>query len=152
MRFLPPALTRNQASRFGQFHWWQGASGAWFIHTVEPFTRYLSYPGSVIYVFVRRDLITGKVTPLYIGQSGEFSDRLLGHEKFESALRLGANEIHVHLLAETAAARFAAETDLRNGHRTPLNEQPTMAGLLGALAGPRTTFPAPRLTLGALFR
>jgi hypothetical protein len=39
----------------------------------------------------------------------------------------------VHLLAVSKGERLRIETDLRNGHRTPLNEQPSLAGLGAAI-------------------
>jgi hypothetical protein len=48
------------------------------------------------------------------------------HEKFDAALRLGANELHVHSLARSTLDLFKIETDLRNGHATLINEQPSM--------------------------
>jgi hypothetical protein len=105
-----------------KFHYWQGGlSRAWFIHTVLPFT---SSPAVIDanYIFVRRDR-EGKCTALYVGQSDNLSERMPRHEKFAAALSLGANEVHVHLLAATSTERFRVETDLRRGHPAPLNEQ-----------------------------
>jgi hypothetical protein len=112
--------------------WWQGASGQWYIHTVFPFSEKTFVQGAN-YVMVRREW-DGKRSGLYIGQSDNLSARLPKHEKIAAARMLGANEIHMHLLASSSSERFRIETDLRNGHRTPLNEQsaPSFAGLLGA--------------------
>ncbi|MEI5680651.1 MULTISPECIES: hypothetical protein [unclassified Mesorhizobium] len=112
-----------------RFHWWQGSSGYWWIATVLP----LGIPalvGPAVYVMVRRDTF-GQTMPLYIGQTGNLSDRMAEHlpTKLASALALGGNELHVHLLTQTSDERFAAENDLRRGHWTPLNQQP--GGLFG---------------------
>ncbi len=37
------------------------------------------------------------------------------------------SEVHVHFSAGSRAERLDIETDLRRGHRTPLNYQPTPA-------------------------
>lgn len=126
MSLLTSGLTRDQAPTYGQYWWWQGASGQWYIHTIEPFSRYLPYD-EANYIFVRRDW-TGRCWPIYIGQSSSFGQRLTVHEKFDAAWRLGANEIHVHLLSTGDRRRFDTETDLRQGQPTALNEQPSMAG------------------------
>jgi len=83
--------------------------------------------GRANYVFVRRDP-WGSVTPIYIGQTTDLQSRMREHEKFDAALRLGANELHVHSLARTVAELFQIETDLRNGHATLINEQPSKLG------------------------
>jgi len=104
-------------------YWWQGASGRWYIHTVYPIH---AIPGfkACNYIFAR-PRFDGTREPFYIGQSGEFDERLDRHEKLGPALWLGATEIHVHLLAQSRQERLNIETDLRHGHVTPLNEQPT---------------------------
>ena len=120
------------------FHWWQGISGQWYVHTVYPFEG-LPDIGSCNYILVRRRF-DYRAEALYIGQKGD-TDRFSRHEKFEPARRLGASEVHIHLLADSRQQRFEVETDLRNGHPTPLNEQPSAATSLGfgslgfALAG-----------------
>lgn len=103
---------------------WQGASGAWFLHTIYPFTDRLPFD-NVNYVFARRNL-NGTVTPLYIGQTEDGSTRFPTHEKFKPARALGANELHIHFGSGTRS-RLDIETDLRRGHWTPLNDQPTPA-------------------------
>jgi hypothetical protein len=107
------------------FHWWQGRSGSWFIHTAYPI---YSVPDCDFcnYIFVRRRS-DGVCEPLYIGQSGEGRVRLRAHEKFLPAIFIGANEIHMHFLARSKQLRVHVETDLRNGHWTSLNEQPSAA-------------------------
>jgi hypothetical protein len=114
--------------------WWQGASGQWYVHSILPFSTSTSFDNAN-YIFVRREF-DGRRTGLYIGQSDKFYQRLPDHEKVEDARRLGVNELHVHLLAASEADRFHIETDLRNGHRTPLNEQgtPYANSLFGSLA------------------
>src|SRR5260221_3981831 len=112
--------------------WWRGASRDWYIHTVYPFDRIPDF-GPCNYILVRRKF-DGAAEPVYIGQKGN-TDRFSQHEKFGPAHRLGASEIHIHLLAQSRQQRFDIETDLRNGHATPLNEQPSAAASLG-IGGP----------------
>ena len=93
------------------------------------------------YVMVQR-LADGKRKAIYVGQSENLRDRLPRHEKLFAARLLGATELHIHMLAKTDAERFRIETDIRNGHPAPLNEQPTPLSnynlLLAALCGGKT--------------
>lgn len=116
------------------FHYWQGQSGRWHVTTVFPLLNdYISSPS--VYLFVRRDP-NGSAHALYIGQTENTTRRMREHmyEKTLQAILLGANELHLHLLAESEAVRISIETDLRNGHASPLNKQHSSAtpgGLIG---------------------
>lgn len=112
-----------------QFHWWQGLSGLWYVHTVLPLHQWRAFD-SMNYILTR-SRYDGLFDPLYIGETGDGQDRVAGHEKLEPALQLGATHVHVHLLAETRYQRLAIETDLRHRHPTPLNKQGI--GALGLL-------------------
>jgi hypothetical protein len=107
---------------------WQGASGRWYAHTVLALVN----PGwtcAANYAFVRRD-VGGKYSSLYFGETDDLSRRWGEHSGsglIRDALRMGGNELHVHLLAETKHGRLDVETDLRNGHATALNQQPSAA-------------------------
>jgi hypothetical protein len=118
--------------------WWQGATGNWYIHSIFAFATSVPFD-SANYIFVRREY-DGRRSALYIGQSNKFFQRLPKHEKLEAARQLGVNELHVHLLAKSDPERFSIETDLRNGHNTPLNEQGTgctgLSGLFGIAPSP----------------
>ena len=120
-----PAVSNNKPT-----HWWQGASGRWYIHTIYPIHSIPEFIRACNYIFARPGNLThfdgtGERVPLYIGESGEFDERLDRHEKLGQALRLGATEIHIHLLAQSRQERVNVETDLRHAHATPLNGQPT---------------------------
>jgi hypothetical protein len=110
---------------------WQGASGAWFMHTIHPFTRELALK-NVNYGFVRRNADDSR-TPLYWGIAKDSGERFARHEKFFSAWLFGANEIHIHF-GGGERSRLQIETDLRHGHWTPLNDQPTPAAPADPLA------------------
>ena len=116
-RFLP-SVKSNEL-----IHWWQGASGSWYIHTVCPIGA-VPICNACNYIFAR-PRFDGTREPFYIGQSGDFAQRLDRHEKLGAAIRLGATEVHVHFLARSRQERLDIETDLRRAHATPLNEQPT---------------------------
>ncbi|AIC27072.1 hypothetical protein IE4771_CH01955 [Rhizobium etli bv. mimosae str. IE4771] len=138
----PPAPTMPEM----QFHDWQGASGRWWLTIVQPLlAEHLDLQS--VYIMVRRDW-NGFAHPLYIGQTSDTGRRMGEHiqDKLRQAIALGGNELHCHFSARTKHERFTIETDLRNGHKTPLNEQPSAAlgGLFGLGAGylekPKQTF------------
>jgi hypothetical protein len=67
------------------------------------------------YILVRRHA-DGSRTPLLFGQTKDDAITLnLAHLRHEGA-KLGANEVHIHLLAETAEARDQVEADLSAAH------------------------------------
>ncbi|WP_077962408.1 hypothetical protein [Ensifer adhaerens] len=123
-----------------QHHDWQGRSGAWWVTNV--YSMFADFPPiPSVYVMVKR-LADGSCSPIYIGQTDDLRRRMMEHaqDKLVTAYGLGARELHAHFLAKTSYDRFHVETDLRNGHYTPLNEQPSAAAI-GGLFG-----------LGALIR
>lgn len=102
-------------------HWWQGQSGYWYIHSafkIDAIPPLLA----ANYIFVKRTN-AGLCEAIYVGEAADLRERLKQHEKLWLAMMLGANEIHVHLLAEYRSDRLAIETDLRNAHPTLLNFQ-----------------------------
>ncbi|MBO0132426.1 GIY-YIG nuclease family protein [Agrobacterium burrii] len=125
----PSALGNEQHT-----HSWQGRSGRWYITTVYPSLRAQIRSPSV-YVMVRRDT-NGVAHPLYIGQTSDTGRRMEEHlfDKVLQAMQLGGSELHVHLLARGEAERISIETDLRNGHFTPLNRQGSAVTLGGLLS------------------
>jgi len=121
-------------------HRWQGASGQWYCFNIYPITAIPSWISDCNYIFARPrfDLAQSR-EPFYIGESGNFGKELTSHPKLWPAQLLGATEVHMHFLAKSGSERLDIETDLRRGHWTPLNYEPTPAPLpasggLGALA------------------
>lgn len=133
MTGIASALGLQPAPQHPSFHWWQGASGEWWITSVYPLgVTFHDMPA--VYVMVRRRP-DGLCEPIYIGESENCTERMKEHiqsGRMINAAVLGANELHVHLLAISKHERLAVETDLRRGHWTPLNQQP---GGLFALTG-----------------
>lgn len=107
----------------GRIGWWRGASGAEWITSAYPIDRFfMTGPG--VYVLAKMDL-SGRCHALYVGQTDDLDRRMYEHMrgKLPLAQLLGANEIHVHLLAKTRAERFEIETDLRRRLSPTLNLQ-----------------------------
>ena len=105
-----PALVCREAQLKQPFHYWRGASGQRYLHTVFPLFDCPLMP-KVNYILVQCDR-DGTRRPLDIGQTVSVADSLnLAHLRRRAAL-LGANEIHIHFLSETVSERAAAEADL----------------------------------------
>src|SRR5665648_946368 len=79
-----PALVCAEAAFAQAFHYWRGASGRRYLHSVYTLVGCPALP-QANYIFVRR------------------------HED-------GANEVHIHLLADTAHDRALVEADLTAAH------------------------------------
>jgi predicted GIY-YIG superfamily endonuclease len=112
-------------------HDWQGESGRWYVHSISTFGEIRKFGGPANYVFARRNW-DGTRVPLYIGQTQDLSSRMTQHLNeglVNRAVKLGLNEVHVHFLGKHEAERFRIETDLRNGHVSFLNQQPSRARL-----------------------
>ena len=112
--YLPPAnepaLVCREAVIEQPYHYWLGVSGERYLHSVYSLRDCPALPKAT-YIMVRRDN-SGTRRPLGIGQTIEDADSLnLAHLRHLGA-QLGANEVHLHLLAETAEGRAAVEADL----------------------------------------
>lgn len=90
------------------FRYWVGASGIRYLHTVFPISECPTFDEAV-YIAVRRD---GRPRAVTVGLFGPFG----GGCEITAAARLGADEMHVHLLAEGAAARRTVVRDLAARH------------------------------------
>ncbi|MXZ12772.1 MAG: hypothetical protein F4Y78_01985 [Candidatus Dadabacteria bacterium] len=73
-----------------------------------------------VYIFSGQDR-QGIWRALYIGETWRFSDRLPGHEKWPSAVALGATHIHLKVFY-TEAMRKSVEKELIDYYKPPLND------------------------------
>lgn len=105
-----PALVCREAHVEQSFHYWWGDSGQRYLHTVFPLIDCpLMAKANYILVYCDRD---GTRRPLDVGQITSASESLnLAHLRRRAAL-VGANEIHVHFMAETPRKRQLVEADL----------------------------------------
>jgi predicted GIY-YIG superfamily endonuclease len=107
-----------------------------FPFSVLPISGWSWCTGSQVYMFVRREW-SGSRSILYIGETENLAERIRCHEKWDRAIGLGMNELHIHSLAKTKAERLRVETWLRNRYPTPLNDQGSPCIGLGSMgAGP----------------
>ncbi len=105
-----PALVCREKLIEQPYHYWRGTSGERYLHSVYTLLDCPALPKAT-YIMVRRDR-NGSRRPLHIGQTVEDTHSLnLAHLRHLGA-QLGANEVHIHLLAETAEKRVAVEADL----------------------------------------
>ena len=77
--------------------------------------------GSVVYILCKKGFHSS--TALYIGQTdtAQINPR---HYKWEHAVALGMNQVHVHWLATTMSERAELASVLRDQIWTPLNDPP----------------------------
>lgn len=108
-----PARVYSEIGFPHSFHYWRGASGNRYLHMVYSLVGCPALP-KANYILVRRH-DDGRRVALALGQTRDDAVSLnLAHLRHEGAKR-GANEVHIHLLADTPEARDAVETDLRLG-------------------------------------
>jgi hypothetical protein len=111
------AGTRRTASQTSSaalnqdFTFWMGISGAPYVHTIYGLIECPEIPNANI-VFVRRDPATGVREALHIGRVEHAAPSLNLAEIRHRGATLGANEVHVHLLGKSEAARAMIERDL----------------------------------------
>jgi hypothetical protein len=109
-----PALVCSEAPFNHAFHYWRGRSGQRYLHTVYSLIGCPALP-QANYILVRRDA-DGTREALAFGQTKDDAMSVnLAHLRHEGA-KLGANEVHIHLLADTAGERDQVESDLTRAH------------------------------------
>jgi hypothetical protein len=111
-----PALLDGAADIAQRFHFWTGASGRRYVHTIYSLVECPAVPAGN-YILVHRDA-QGRRLVLAIGRVGNVAASLNLAEIRRRGAELGANEVHVHLLAPNAKQSRLIETDLRTGHCT----------------------------------
>lgn len=109
-----PALVCAEAAFAQAFHYWRGASGRRYLHSVYTLIGCPILPQANS-ILVRRHE-DGTRVALAFGQTKDDAISLnLGHLRHQGA-KHGANEVHIHLLAETAEERSMVEADLSAAH------------------------------------
>jgi hypothetical protein len=104
------ARTANETTRF---HFWTGASGKRYVHSVYDLLDCPPLPAAN-YVLVRTRG-NGRPQALSIGRVCHAAQTLNLAEIRQRAAELGADEVHVHMLAENAKVGKLIEFDLRTG-------------------------------------
>ena len=110
-----PALVCAEAAFDQAFHYWRGASGRRYLHSVYSLVGCPALP-QANFILVRRHE-DGSREALCFGNTRDDAMSLnLARLRHEGA-KIGANEVHIHLLADTAQARTLVEADLTASHR-----------------------------------
>lgn len=93
------------------FQFWSGASGTRYVHTI--YNLFECPPVEAAnYILVKRHL-NGERTVISIGRAAHTTGMLnLAEIRLRSA-QLGANEVHIHLLADSFGESREIEADLR---------------------------------------
>ncbi|MGH1349392.1 MAG: hypothetical protein ACRBBN_01105 [Methyloligellaceae bacterium] len=108
-----PALINDFEHIEQSFHYWFGASGKRYLHTVYSLLECPCIP-KANYILVKSHE-NGEKSALRIGRTVEDASSLnLAHIR-QKAAQLGAGEIHIHVLSDSQQERFITETDLRAG-------------------------------------
>jgi hypothetical protein len=105
------AETRTSAAN--RFHFWTGASGKRYVHTIYDLLECPALPPAN-YVLVRRSPGARRQI-LSIGRVKDACPSLNLAEIRQRGAELGADEVHVHLLADNPRQSRLVEFDLRSG-------------------------------------
>jgi len=109
-----PALVCAEAAFDQAFHYWRGASGRRYLHSVYTLVGCPALP-QANFILVRRHP-DGTREALVFGETKDDAISLnLAHLRHEGA-KIGANEVHIHFLADTADDRALVQADLRAAH------------------------------------
>jgi len=109
-----PALVCSEAAFAQAFHYWRGASGRRYLHSVYTLIGCPALPRAN-YILVRRGE-DGTRSALAFGQTRDTTATVnLAHLRHQGA-KCGANEVHIHLLADGTEARASVEADLIAAH------------------------------------
>jgi predicted GIY-YIG superfamily endonuclease len=89
---------------------WDGKSGREYRYWIyEIGTTFSKNPGNYIFAKEVKPL---EWSPVYIGQTGDLSERLDNHHKMPCIKRRGATHIHIHTGSQDEDTRLAEEKDL----------------------------------------
>ncbi len=97
-----------------RFQFWTGASGARYVHTVYDLLTCPTLPASN-FMLVKCDA-DGAPEILSIGQLSNSATSLNLAEIRRRGAKLGATEVHIHLLADDAKQAMKIQQDLQAGH------------------------------------
>ncbi len=107
----PNAAARANAANGAAFQFWTGVSGARYVHSVYHLFECPPVEAAN-YVLVKRHE-SGHRTVMAIGRAVNTAPSLNLAEIRQRASQLGANEVHVHLLAQGQDDSVRIEADLR---------------------------------------
>lgn len=106
-------------------HFWRGASGRRYAHTVYSLLECPALPHAT-YLLARHDA-GGNRTVLHVGHAHDDAPTLNLARVRQRGAQLGANEVHVYCWAGTTSERRLALCDLRAGLFGELAAEPSHA-------------------------
>lgn len=99
---------------------WKGASGEDYKYWIYPIGKdFDQVPGN--YIFAKEGN-PNQWYPIYIGETGDLSERFDNHHRITCIKRNGATHIHAHKSSGVAADRRLEESDLIAKWRTSCND------------------------------
>ena len=101
---------------------WTGESGTRYTYYVHswPTSFTNAEPGN--YIFCKLNA-QNQWEPIYIGQTGDLSERFDSHHAMDCIDREGATHIHVHLNSSAEETRREEERDLIDSYDPPCYQQ-----------------------------
>jgi hypothetical protein len=123
--FLPAAAATGAVDDAARCELWRGASGRRYLHTVYSLIECPPVPKAT-YLLVRRADDGGRQV-LHIGSGASDAPTLNLARIRQRGATLGANEVHVHFLAETGSQRRLVTCDLRAALFGTLSAEPAAA-------------------------
>jgi hypothetical protein len=108
-----------------RLHFWRGASGKRYVHTVYSLIECPPLP-QALYLLVHRGK-DGRREVRHIGCADSDAPTLNLARIRQRGAQLATNEVHVHFLAEDEAKRGLVACDLRAGQFGELSAEPTRA-------------------------
>lgn len=93
------------------FHFWSGASGECYVHSVFSLLECPELPPANV-VLIKRSQ-DGCIEVLHVGETANDSQSMNRGQIRQLGAQLGANEVHVHFLGETERQRAVVAFDLR---------------------------------------
>lgn len=99
---------------------WSGRSGRSYTYYIYPIgTPLKKVPGN--YVFAR-ETKPRRWTPIYVGETGDLSERFDNHHKMTCIKAKGATHIHAHASSAVAQERRSEERDIIGKWSPPCND------------------------------
>ena len=120
-----PVVVEALLDRAGGVCSWLGASGQRYAHSIFSLIECPPLP-KAMYLLVHRNK-DGRRQVLHIGCGQDEAPTLNLARVRQRGAQLGANEVHVHFLAETEPQRRLVTCDLRAGQFGELCSEPTRA-------------------------